>query len=380
MSSDNISSIQLPVTFPAAEKQSLTIGFIPLLDCIPVVAAKELGFFEQMGLDVTLSRESSWASIRDKVQFGLLDAAPMPAGIVLASAMKLGSSLPMVTAMGLGLNGNAITVSSRIWDKLNPRNQQLDSKQAADALKSYLQTLDGKLNVASVHTYSTHHFLLREWLNHYNVDPDKKLNPMVVPPPQMVNAMQRGVIDIFCVGEPWNSLAQMKRVGHKLLSGHQIWENAPDKVLGVTQTWHETHPATHERLIAALLKACLWLDDESNKLAGFQMLLDNDYITTDISSINLLFGQHRFTPPSATFPWLSQALWFSRHILQISASNIPEARVVQSYLTDTYRNVATQLGINVPIENTKDEGTHQNEWQLSGTLAPISMPPDLRFR
>ncbi len=380
MSSTHVSSIQLPVTFPAAEKQSLTIGFIPLLDCIPVVAAKELGFFTEMGLDVSLSRESSWASIRDKVQFGLLDAAPMPAGIVLASALKLGASLPMVTAMGLGLNGNAITVSSRIWDKLNPHNHQLDSKQAADALKGYLETLDEKLNVASVHTYSTHHFLLREWLSHYDVDPGKKLNQMVVPPPQMVNAMQRGLIDIFCVGEPWNSLAQMKRVGHKLLSGNQIWENAPDKVLGVTQAWHQAHPATHQRLIAALLKACLWLDDENNKLAGFQMLLENGYISADVSSINLLFGQHRFTPPSATFPWLSQAQWFSRHILQISSSTKSEAPVVKSYLTETYREVAKHLGINVPIENTKDEGTHESEWQLNGTLAPISMPPDLRFR
>lgn len=380
MSSNNLNHIQLPVTFPAAEKQSLTIGFIPLLDCIPVVAAKELGFFDEMGLDVTLSSESSWASIRDKVQFGLLDAAPMPAGIVVASAMKLGASLPMVTAMGLGLNGNAITVSKRIWQEINPTNKPLDSKSAAFALKSYLQGQSSKINVASVHTYSTHHFLLREWLNHYDIDPDNKLNQMVVPPPQMVNAMQRGLIDIFCVGEPWNSLAQMKRVGHKLLSGNQIWENAPDKVLGVTHAWHAAHPATHQRLVAALLKACLWLDDEKNKLSGFQMLLENGYISTDISSINLLFGQHRFTPPSATFPWLSQAAWFAQHILQISASKLDEAQLAQSYLTDTYRKVAASLGINVPLENTKDEGTHQNEWQLSGTLAPISMPPDLRFR
>ena len=377
--------IRLPDDFPAAEKSELNIGYIPLLDCIPVVAAKELGFFEEAGLSVTLSRESSWASIRDKVQYGLLDAAPMPAGIVLASAMRLGASQPMVTAMGLGLNGNAITVSKTLWEAINPSNIALNSEQAALALKSYLEGFEGTLNVASVHTYSTHHFLLREWLQHFDIDPQGKLKLIVVPPPQMVDAMQRGVIDIFCVGEPWNSLAQAKGVGHKLLSGHQIWENAPDKVLGVTKAWSESNPATHQRLIAALLKACSWLDNETNKLSGFALLLNNDYIPIDdIDSINLLFGQHSFTPPIATFPWLSQARWFSQHIRNVSDHNqAPESLdniVEQTYLTSLYREVASALDINLPCENTKDEGVHAGNWEIAGTHHPIVMPSDIRFR
>jgi len=377
--------IRLPDDFPVAEKSELNIGYIPLLDCIPVIAAKELGFFEEAGLSVTLSRESSWASIRDKVQDGLLDAAPMPAGIVLASAMHLGASQPMVTAMGLGLNGNAITVSATLWEAINPINATFNSQEAAMALKNYLDSFDGTLNVASVHTYSTHHFLLRAWLQHFDIDPAGKLKQIVVPPPQMVDAMERGVIDMFCVGEPWNSLAQAKGVGHKLLSGHQIWENAPDKVLGVTKRWSDANPATHQRLIAALLKACAWLDNDESKLSGFTMLLNNDYIPIDdMESINLMFGQHSFTPPIATFPWLSQAKWFGQQILKVTDHDQPlgsmDTLVEQTYLTDLYRQVATALNINLPRANTKDEGVHTTDWEIAGTLQPIDMPSDMRFR
>lgn len=344
--------MHLPATFPVAEKSRLTIGFIPLLDCAPVIVAKDLGFFEEMGLDVTLSQESSWASIRDKVQFGLLDAAPMPAGIVLASALKLGATQPMVTAMGLGLNGNAITVSSRLWEQLNPNGETFTSESAAHALKAYLATIEKPLNVASVHTYSTHHFLLRDWLTDYSIDPDNKINQLVVPPLYMIDAMQRGIIDIFCAGEPWNSLAQAQHTGHTLLSGHQILNNSPDKVLAVTRQWHDTYPATHQRLIAALLKACLWLDSNDNKISGFMLLKDKGYLDADLSSIDLDFGHHRFSVDEATFPAPSSAEWFMRHIselsgLQPSSENrlITQTALAETYLTTTYQQTAGILGI-----------------------------------
>ncbi len=374
------SSVHLPLTFPMAEKPMLKIGFIPLLDCIPLVIAKELAFFAEAGLDVSLSREASWASIRDKVQFGLLDAAQMPAGIVLASGMGLGASQPMVTAIGLGQNGNAITASNPLYDALNPQNLSMNSESAATALKSYLKTSDSELTIASVHTYSTHHFLLRDWLNHYNIDPENKIRQIVVPPPQMVDAMERGMIDLFCAGEPWNSIAQIHQVGHKLLSGHQIWENAPDKVLGVTKEWHNHHPYTHQRLISAILKACLWLDDEKNKRLGFQLLHDSHYMDVDLGNINLMLGKHRFSPPSATFPWLSQASWFTRHIRNLHQLPDTETSAGNTYLTGVYRKVAELMKLNTPSADAKAEGIHSESWVINGTQELIEMPPDMRFR
>ena len=62
----------------------LRLGFVPLTDSAPLVVAKERGFFEAEGLKVELSREVSWATIRDKVAVGALDGAHMLAPMVLA--------------------------------------------------------------------------------------------------------------------------------------------------------------------------------------------------------------------------------------------------------------------------------------------------------
>ena len=44
------------------EKSQLHLGYIPLLDCVPLLWAKQRGFFEEVGLDVSLVKEESWAS------------------------------------------------------------------------------------------------------------------------------------------------------------------------------------------------------------------------------------------------------------------------------------------------------------------------------
>lgn len=81
------------------EKRELKLGYVPLIDCAPLVVAKELGFFEEQGLDVTLQAEPSWANIRDKVAMGLLDGAQMLAGMPIAATAGAG---PCACSDGVG--------------------------------------------------------------------------------------------------------------------------------------------------------------------------------------------------------------------------------------------------------------------------------------
>ena len=69
----------------APEKARLNLGFIPLTDCAPLVIALEKGWFAKYGLDVVLSKETSWANIRDKVAIGILDGAHMLVPMPIAS-------------------------------------------------------------------------------------------------------------------------------------------------------------------------------------------------------------------------------------------------------------------------------------------------------
>lgn len=332
------------LALPTPEKTALTVGFIPLFDCLPLSVAHQQGYFAEVGLDIRLSQESSWASIRDKVQFGLLDAAPMPAGIVLASHLGLGAAQPMVTAMGLGLNGNGITLATPLYEQLELAQPNSPADCAA-ALKALIEHQARPLNIASVHTYSTHHILLRDWLRANAVDPEQRLHHCVVPPPQMVSAMARGTIDLFCVGEPWNSIAQYQGIGTPLLWGEQIWPAAPDKVLAVTQQWCQRYPATHQRLLAALLKACSWLADNTHSLSGFRELLTHHFPDIPATAIDLLAGGHRFAPPYATQLQPTHAEHFLRHICQISqVLSVNPAQIISAcYQSDVYDALTHQL-------------------------------------
>ena len=95
------------------------MGFIPLIDCAPVLFAEVLGLYERHGLDVELRREVSWSNIRDKLAVGLLDAAHMLSPMPLATTLGIDSvNVPMIAAMTLHLNGNSITLSNALWREI----------------------------------------------------------------------------------------------------------------------------------------------------------------------------------------------------------------------------------------------------------------------
>lgn len=127
-----------PVTeTPPPEKTELALGFVPLSDCAPLVAAYEKGFFEHEGLRVTLHRERSWASIRDKTAFGVYDAAQMLYPMPLASTLGVGGpAVPMIAGLCLGLGGNAITVGEALYQEMAAAfgNDDLSEADSAPAV------------------------------------------------------------------------------------------------------------------------------------------------------------------------------------------------------------------------------------------------------
>src|SRR6185437_8738666 len=92
-------------------KKVIKLGFIPLTDCAPLVIAKEMGFFAKYGVDVQLSKEASWAVVRDKILNGELDGAhclfSMPFSVYTGIGGKAGSEMKI--AMTLSNNGQGIT-------------------------------------------------------------------------------------------------------------------------------------------------------------------------------------------------------------------------------------------------------------------------------
>ena len=107
-----------PTSLFRAANKNLRLGFVPLTDCAPIVMAQELGLFKKFGLNVELSRELGWATIRDKIIHRELEAAHALAAMPVAASLGLGSiPCDCLTALVLNLNGNAITLSNDLWQR-----------------------------------------------------------------------------------------------------------------------------------------------------------------------------------------------------------------------------------------------------------------------
>src|SRR5688572_19567581 len=98
------------------EVKAMRFGIIVLTDCAPIVMAHELGYFKKFGIESTISKEASWAVIRDKLSLGENHATHMLIGMPLGSTMGLAGSpvKPMVIPWLLNRNGQAITLNNKL--------------------------------------------------------------------------------------------------------------------------------------------------------------------------------------------------------------------------------------------------------------------------
>jgi nitrate/nitrite transport system ATP-binding protein len=255
------------------EKVNLEIGFIPLTDCAPLVVAKEKGFFEKYGLEeVTLNREPSWKAIAKGISTGRLDAAQMVAGMPLTLTMGAGNNppVPVVTALTLSRNGNAITLSKRFYDQ--------GVRTLADFKAAIQETPDKVHTLGMVYPSSMHNLMLRYWLASGGIDPDLDVALTVIPPPQMFSNLKAGSIDGYCVGEPWNSRAVHEGLGFVIATDMELWPGHPEKVLGVREDWANKYPQTHIALVKALLEACQYCDDLRNREEILGLLTQDEYV------------------------------------------------------------------------------------------------------
>ena len=341
------------------EKVNLELGFIPLVDCAPLIVAKEKGLFEANGLSqVTLNREPSWNAIADGITSGRLDASMMVAGMPLGLTLGYGNQtpVPMVSALTLSRSGNAITFSKRLFEA--GVHSLADFKAVIDQRPDQVHTL------AAVHPTSMHNLLLRYWLAAGGIDPDRDVSVTVIPPAQMVSNLKSGTIDGYCVGEPWNARAVAEGLGVVMATDNEIWPGHIEKVLGVTEAWAHRYPKTHVALVKALLEACEYCDDRRNREEIAALLARPEYVGADESLIRQGFidpydrgnGQEpaqilnyvQFFTGKANFPDVTEAVWMMTQMARWGITPFPRnwlevaERVKRS---DIFGQAARELGL-----------------------------------
>lgn len=332
-------------------KRPLKFGMIKLTDCVPIIAAKELGYFADEGLNVEVVVQPNWKAVQDNLVSGAIDGTHMLYGHPLGAAIGYGGQADIVVPYNMSINGMGISVSNEVWArmaKIDPALAKPGYPQPVSAapLKEIAgqYKAEGKtLTMFMTYPAGSHNINLRYWLAAGGVNPGFYDGPtdakgvtgadvvlQVNPPPQMVSAMNQGNCQGFCVGEPWNmKLTLAEKTGRLCIPSNHVFDGSPDKVFCMTKAFVEANPNTTKAVVRALIRAGRWLDaDQANRREGARMVSHKDYIGADFKILaesmtgtlvfNLDGGQPDRRPEPdfnifyrrfASFPYHSHGVW-----------------------------------------------------------------------
>lgn len=379
----------------------LSIAFLPLTDSAVLVAAHELGFAREEGIDLNLVRTESWATVRDRLVYGQVQAAHMLAPLAIAVTLGLSQHPAAIAApFKLNLNGNALTMSTAFAAALDPDRAQRvnDPLAAAHDFAAAIGLHHRKPVVGIVHRFSSHALMLRYWLASAGVDPDRDLVMRVLPPPLMTGAMRAGEIDGFIAGEPWSSVAVAEGLGEIVAIGSRIWQRGVEKVLAMRTDWIEANADVVDRLLRALSTAAAWCDEVANREQLALLLERPDYLGQPADHLlPALTGRmilRQGDPPvdisdfilfhreSAGFPWRSQALWIYSQMVRwkwLAPDGKSERLAAEVFRSDIYRRALADAGMPMPGASMKVEGALSMPTAVGSHHGALTLGPDRFF-
>jgi nitrate/nitrite transport system substrate-binding protein len=363
------------------ETTKAVLGFIALTDASPLIIAKEKGLFAKHGMtDVTVAKQSSWGTTRDNLVLGSAGAGidgahiltPMPYLISAGRVTQNNVPLPMYILTRLNLDGQAISISKEYADlkagvDASVLQEAFAKKKAAGQAAKVAMTFPG----------GTHDLWIRYWLAAGGIDPDRDVETITVPPPQMVANMKVGTMDAFCVGEPWNEQLIHQGIGYTAVNTGEIWNRHPEKSFAMRADWVDANPNAAKALMMAVQEAQIWCDDMANKDEMAEIVGKRSWFNVPKKDIierikgNYDYGTGRveassphfmkFWRDNASYPYRSHELWFLTE--DIRWGKLPPETDIVSMVAkvnreDIWRAAATELGItDIPASTSRGKET-----------------------
>ena len=354
----------------SAQSDPVRLGFIPLTDCSPIVMAKELGLFKKYGVEVVVTKESSWANVRDKILTGELDGAhclySMPFSVYTGVGGKAGSEMKI--AMMLNVNGQAITLSNDFCGKVGFKQMNKVTPVVAAKLKA-----EKEVTFAMTFPGGTHDLWLRNWMSLAGLN-QKAVKIITIPPPQMVANMKVGNMDGFCVGEPWGGVAVKQGVGFTQIASQDIWKDHPEKALVVNKDFSAKRKADLVKVMKAVMEACKWLDVPANRKKAAAIIGKAPYVNAPADVIEgRLMGDYNLGCNQGTevydndymlfhkggavnYPRKSHAIWAMAQFVRFGyLKEEPNYQAIADklILQDLYEEVAKSMKIKIPADDMK---------------------------
>lgn len=364
------------------EVKGVKLGFIALTDAAPLFVAKEKGIFAKYGLPETeVLKQASWGTTRDNLVLGSegngIDGAhiltPMPYLISAGRVTQNNVPVPMYILGRLNLNGQCISVGKEYADDkigLDPKvfKAAIDKKKASGKAVKAAMTFPG----------GTHDLWIRYWLAAGGIDPDKDIETIVVPPPQMVANMKVGTMDVFCVCEPWHKQLISQGIGYTALTTGELWKDHPEKSLAVRAAWVDKNPNAAKALMMAVMEAQAWCDRPENWDELAAIVAKRQWINVPVADVidrmkgKFDYGNGRVVEKSpvmmkywdngaAGYPYHSHDLWFLTEDIRwgkFEGGTDTKALIAKVNREDLWKDAAKALGgIAIPASTSRGKET-----------------------
>lgn len=373
-------------------------GYLPLVDSAPLIIAKELKFATEEGLELSLVRQPSWSALRDMLALGHIDFAHMLSPMPIAMSLGLGGMPADIDAlMVLSVNGTVIGVSAELEARMIETGWTNSFDTPRETACAVFAATSGRVRIGVPFPFSMHRMLLDYWLTRDPQFSPDRVEIITVPPPQMAAAVQDGALDMFCVGEPWGTVAVQQSNAALILPSEAIWQFAPEKVLGARHGWVQENPGACRAMIRAVYKAATWLDQPGNTPLATEILARSQHLDLPDHAIDPALSGHMVTKQgtapikadrfltfhagAANFPWRSQARWIAHHLATWHGLDAAQAgRTARAcFRSDLYRAALSPLGIDLPGASEKVEGSMAHPTAVASTRGEMILGPDTFF-
>jgi len=365
------------------EVKGAKLGFIALTDASPLFVAKEKGIFAKYGMpDVEVLKQASWGTTRDNLVLGSegngIDGAhiltPMPYLISSGKVTQNNVPTPMYILARLNLNGQCISVAKEYADlkvgvDAAPFKAALEKKKASGKSVKAAMTFPG----------GTHDLWIRYWLAAGGIDPDKDIETIVVPPPQMVANMKVGTMDCFCVCEPWNLQLVHQDIGYTALTTGELWNKHPEKSFALRASFVDKYPKAAKALLMAVMEAQQWCEKPENRGEVAAICAKRQWINCPVEDVtDRVKGRFdygtgrvvedsphvmRFWADNASYPYQSHDLWFLTEDIRwgkYEATYDTRALIAKVNREDLWREAAKDLGVaagDIPASTSRGKET-----------------------
>jgi nitrate/nitrite transport system substrate-binding protein len=365
------------------ETTKAALGFIALTDAAPLFVAKEKGLFAKYGMaDVEVQKQASWGTTRDNLVLGSegngIDGAhiltPMPYLISAGKVTQNNVPTPMYIMARLNLNGQCISVSK----EYNDLKVGLDTARFKAALEK--KKASGKaVKAAMTFPGGTHDLWIRYWLAAGRIDPDKNIDTIVVPPPQMVANMKVGTMDCFCVCEPWNLQLIHQEVGYTAITTGELWNIHPEKSLGLRAAYVDKNPKAAMALLMAVMEAQQWCEKMDNREEAAAICAKRQWMNCPVEDVtDRMKGKFdygtgrveaasphimRYWKDQASYPFQSHDLWFITEDIRwgkYEAGFDAKTLIKKVNREDLWREAAKSLGVaaaDIPASTSRGKET-----------------------